>query len=342
MVSIIIPAYNCELTVESCIKSALNQTYKEIEVVLIDDGSNDRTLEIVKEIQQLDDRLIIISRENRGIAYTRNEGIQKAKGEYICFLDSDDWMYPEMISRLLTGADLSICCYEIETIKKELLSSELSTVMVEERLRYSAKELGALMSQETRLLYPLWNKMFRADLVRKYGLTFPLISCWEDACFVCRYLAVSRSATIINEPLYHYVFDENKESLSKKRFIPNRKEQYFSIYQEFAKTAEVCDASERVFHENNLRLMRNIIGDLAFNIPDNLSLKEQKQYITELKGYLKCRHILLKQISCSEMTDIVSKIGYLIFWRCPDGMAPIGYTLLSRLYQLLNKLRGRL
>ncbi len=112
-VSIIIPFYNAESTLDSCISSVIEQTYSLLEILLIDDGSRDKSLEIAKQYGQSDDRIIVLHHDNKGVSYTRNQGIEHATGEYIMFIDADDTVSPNWVERYVmfiveSNADIAI------------------------------------------------------------------------------------------------------------------------------------------------------------------------------------------------------------------------------------------
>ncbi len=116
MISIIVPVYKDEPYLRQCVDSILNQTYRDIEVLLIDDGSPDRCGEICDEFAKKDQRIRVFHTENKGLSAARNLGLREAKGEYIGFVDSDDWIEPDMYEVLLkrmqeTGADISVCSF---------------------------------------------------------------------------------------------------------------------------------------------------------------------------------------------------------------------------------------
>lgn len=102
MVTVIVPAYNAEKTIQNCINSIQKQSYKDIEIVVIDDGSTDRTKEIVQRLLRKDGRIKIISQYNQGASAARNKGIEKASGEYVTFVDADDEIEPQLIKVLIT------------------------------------------------------------------------------------------------------------------------------------------------------------------------------------------------------------------------------------------------
>ena len=114
MISIIVPVYKVEPYIHQCIRSILNQTYRDIEILLIDDGSTDKCGEICEEYARIDSRIQVFHTENKGLSAARNLGLMEAKGEYIGFVDSDDWIEPDMYESLLrqlgeSEADISAC-----------------------------------------------------------------------------------------------------------------------------------------------------------------------------------------------------------------------------------------
>ena len=105
LVSVIIPAYNAEKFLSQCVESIINQTYRNIEIIIVNDGSRDNTAEIAKECAKKDSRVKLINKENGGVTSARLKGVQEASGEWIGFVDSDDEIEPEMYERLLHNAE---------------------------------------------------------------------------------------------------------------------------------------------------------------------------------------------------------------------------------------------
>ena len=104
-VSIIIPVYNSEKYISKCLDSVLNQTYKNIEILVINDGSKDNSIDILREYEKKDDRIVVIDKENEGVAKTRNQGIKKATGDYIMFIDNDDFIDEDYVETYLKNTD---------------------------------------------------------------------------------------------------------------------------------------------------------------------------------------------------------------------------------------------
>ena len=112
MISIIVPVYNSEKYIDKCLDSILNQTYKDLEIVLVNDGSNDQSLKILEKYALRDTRIKVVNQENKGVAAARNTGLDNATGEYILYVDSDDWIENNMVERMVelsANADIVFC-----------------------------------------------------------------------------------------------------------------------------------------------------------------------------------------------------------------------------------------
>lgn len=121
LISVIVPVFNAQRFLPKCIGSILNQSYKNLEVLLIDDGSTDKSLEICKKYEQKDNRVVVISQENGGVSSARNNGLRRANGEYICFVDSDDWIPKksiELLYRAILVEDSDLAVGALKSIEK--------------------------------------------------------------------------------------------------------------------------------------------------------------------------------------------------------------------------------
>ena len=208
MISIIVPVYKVEPYLRQCVDSILNQTYRDIEVLLIDDGSPDRCGEICDEYTEKDDRIRVFHTENRGLSAARNLGLHKAKGEYIGFVDSDDWIEPDMYEMLLkrieeTGADVSVCSFYVEDAGTRK-SSDYS------RAIYLGKEsLRALV--DGRLSNYVWNKLYRNTIFQT--IIFPYRKNHEDIASMHLILNQANSVAVLDATKYHYRI--RNESITK-------------------------------------------------------------------------------------------------------------------------------
>ena len=215
LVSVIVPVYNSEKYLKECVESILNQTYTNIELILVDDGSGDLSGEICREYEKKDQRVIYIHKENGGVSSARNTGMRIAKGEYIAFVDSDDFISEDMFSNLISiEADFAMCGYEL-----------YDDMIKTPSFRYACKELfgdiGKLaMNVEDYLSPPFllgpWCKLFKTEIIRINSLQFPPdLSYGEDAVFVFDYLQKCSTISINSYVGYSYRKHSNL-TLSRK------------------------------------------------------------------------------------------------------------------------------
>ncbi|MBO4219602.1 MAG: glycosyltransferase [Clostridia bacterium] len=200
MISIVVPVYNVEKYVEKCIESILSQTYKDIEVLLIDDGSPDSSGEICDRFASIDSRVRVIHTPNRGVGAARNTGIANARGDYIGFVDSDDWLEPDMYETLLAelkaaDADICECGWFVEY-------SGSAKISVPERKLWTGDDTARGYFLETISVY-CWSKLYKRHLFEK--VLFPEGVTSEDVSAVCFLAVGAERVRTIDVPLYHYL-----------------------------------------------------------------------------------------------------------------------------------------
>lgn len=235
LVSVIIPCYNVEQYISQCLKSVVGQTYTNLQIICIDDGSQDGTLEILENFRFADQRITIISQENQGIAFARNQGLLKAEGDFVMFVDSDDWLDLDTIMRVFKNydnQDLIIFSYEREfkngSLPKDLnLQGEYKAAHIQRRLLGPIQqEMGNLDSIDA--LAPVWGKVYKKEILPENIIfkALTVIGTWEDGFFNLEVLENAKNVLIINEPLYHYrkfnstsYTSSYKENLQKKWFV---------------------------------------------------------------------------------------------------------------------------
>lgn len=217
-VSILIPAYNAGKYLRECIESIVNQTYGNLQIVIIDDGSKDNTFSISTEYAKSDSRIEVYTQENSGVAITRNNLLDKANGEYTLFIDADDWMEPEMVKALVdlvttTGADMAMCGHinqypdKISIPQKNF--GDPNVWMSGEFLR------KFLLHRE--LTGSLWNKLVKTSLWEKFT---PGISYGEDAMVIWQVLLKTAKMAVTKNQYYNYRINpgsiSNSGGLTKK------------------------------------------------------------------------------------------------------------------------------
>lgn len=206
-VSILIPVYNTEKYLRKCLESVVNQTLKEIEIIITNDGSSDNSENIIKEFMKLDDRIIYSKQKNSGLGATRNKGLELANGEYIAFLDSDDWVDKDFYEILYKEAkkgsyDLVVSSYLNEFKDKTILNDSKS----EDRISYLK---NVLRGNEAGFS---WNKLYKKELIKSNNLQFPLRGYFEnveDQYFTVRSIYYSKNIGFTNFSNIHYRHNEN-------------------------------------------------------------------------------------------------------------------------------------
>lgn len=240
MLSVIVPVYNCENHLDRCINSILNQTYRDIELILVDDGSGDKSGDICKRYAKEDNRVIYVYKENGGASSARNTGLDKAKGEFIQFADADDYLENNMCMELLDPAnesDIVICGYNLiagDNIKQMLPGNSKGNIKDIDRL------IPGLFSNW--FINSPWNKLYKRSLI-KNGFNTDC-SLGEDLLFNLEYLKGVNTFTAINKALYNYISD-NEGSLTKRRgqeYIQSIKDVYRSS-AEFYKNFCSCEST---------------------------------------------------------------------------------------------------
>ena len=231
LVSIIIPVYNVENYLEKCIRSVLNQTYEKIEVILVDDGSTDTSGQICDLYNSRESRIITVHQKNKGVSEARKAGFKKASGDFVIFVDSDDWVEREYVNELYTaishtGADMVSCAY-FEDYRH---SSKIVGNCGKPMKLYSG--LSAIKAVNDRIdIYPfLWNKIFSKNSLQELRDSVPVII-GEDYTIVIKALERMNKVVSISKPLYHYIKRESgvcNRGFSEKMFdvIDNYKDIY--------------------------------------------------------------------------------------------------------------------
>ena len=218
MVSVLIPAYNAEKTINRCIDSILCQTYQNIEIIIANDGSTDSTLPILSDYAEKDRRIIICSQPNKGVSAARNMCLKNAKGDYILYVDADDWIEPNMIQRMLElieDADFVLCESDHAEISEQVEYE--CNIKIE---HWNQKQQMQEFMKHKRMTGMLWNKLIRRSVID--GVCFNEKTGYgEDAEFLWKIIKKSQKMVVTNEVLYHHVLEDNSIShlsFSEKKY----------------------------------------------------------------------------------------------------------------------------
>lgn len=238
-ISIIIPVYNVEKYLKDCLNSIINQTFKDIEIICINDGSTDDSLNILLEYANFDKRIKIINQSNFGVSHARNQGIETAQGEYISFVDSDDWVdtnYFENLYDAITRHNADIACSTI--IRKRQRHQKY-------RVHYTKENVYSFLQEKIdacsvpKCCY-VWNKLYRTSLVKNHKFKERVY--FEDVLWTPQILKDSYKLVTIPNTNYYYRANKNsivKQKQSKKKQVDSYNAKKFII---------------KFFDENNLYL----------------------------------------------------------------------------------------
>lgn len=204
-ISVIIPVYNVEQYLEDCINSILGQSYSDLQIILIDDGSEDISGELCDRFAERDKRIQVIHQKNQGVAVARNTGLQIARGSYIGFVDPDDVIHPRMYEFLLqalnnNNADVAIC-HELAFEGENCAFSDYSEMHIED-VENTQQLVAHFMDDWTGPVNFVWNKLYKRDILR--DLQFPIGRLMEDVYFSADALCRVSKAVWIKECLYGY------------------------------------------------------------------------------------------------------------------------------------------
>ena len=246
VVSVIVPIYNIVSYIRECIDSIRMQTYRDIEIILIDDGSTDGSGMVCEEIASYDDRIRVIRQENRGVVFARGRGIDRANGRYMLFVDGDDWIEPDMIETLLNqigDAELitTKVCREIspnnwieecDQFPEGVYSGEDELIKIYEKMIYNFDN-GYVQPFLPGICY----RLFLSSLVKKIYKKMDInITYEEDAVFIYKYLLQCHSIVITHQSFYHYRYRKGSAMHSvNTKVLANINKVYLTLEEEFKK-----------------------------------------------------------------------------------------------------------
>lgn len=199
LVSVVVPVYNAESTIQCCVDSILSQTYRDIELLLIDDGSTDSSSLICDQISAADNRVKVFHKPNGGVSSARNLGIDYASGRYITFVDADDFAAPTLLEDLLAFSDYDVvaCHFDRNGLSRKHSEVEIFTT---DTYRHNVRHII-----DTDLFSAPWGKLFKLEIINKFSLKFDVqMKLCEDVVFVREYLLHSSCAVIIQKYDYKY------------------------------------------------------------------------------------------------------------------------------------------
>lgn len=321
LVSIIVPVYNSEKYIEKCISSIVNQTLKNIEIIIVNDGSTDNSINIISKLSNEDNRIKVINQKNSGVSAARNNGINNSNGEYIGFVDADDYIELEMYESMYSkaeefDADIVICNVKdiLESKEKVSLNFEDGLISIE-----NIKPKNFLKDKYFKLGSAVWHKIFKKSLIVENNIKFINYNevSSEDTIFNLQAMLKSKNIYCIDKPFYNYIIREN--SLTKSKIAKEN-----MIYR--------CKNTVNIIHkyceENNIDIDKYIYYLTYFEFINSLSYvhpKNLNNLSLGIKEYSKSEFYKksLKNIIFSNTLDIYfinHKNGYSTMYKIFDKM----------------------
>lgn len=257
-ISVIVPVYNVAEYLRECLDSIINQTLKDIEIICINDGSKDNSIEILSEYAKNDSRITVIDKENQGISIARNEGFEAARGEYVAFMDSDDYLLDmDYFERLLNAAEK----YQADIAVVGIIRGNDKKQQV--LLEYTHEEVAEEYIDKLKLCdVPdsnyVWNKIYKRESLKATGVVFPEGKMYEDIFYT--YQVLYKIGKVVSVPNINYFYRKRPNSIIKKsnkkamQDCKMAKQQMFDFFKE-----QNIDVSDFMTEEKKVRLFGQTI-----------------------------------------------------------------------------------
>lgn len=345
LISIIVPVYNTENYLEKCLYSLVNQTYKNIEIIIIDDGSPDNSMNIIQKFVLADNRVKVISQKNQGLSGARNTGMNNANGDYIMFIDSDDWIEIDTCEKAINAsekynADVVFWSYikEFSDLQKDnYLFDKTEIIWSEKNINQLSRRMVGLVGDELANpqsidnLVTAWGKLYKKSVIGDVRFTDTKIIGTEDALFNIEVFLGINSAVYIPDLLSHYRKD-NESSLThnyKKKLVSRWKEMYSRIKFLLDRN----DMSREYYDALKNRICFGLIG-LGISLAEDkkMSFKEKKK---EIYNILSMKHY---QIALKDLDFSYLPIQWKVFFKLAKNNNAL---LLLWLLEIMDYLRKK-
>lgn len=214
-ISVIVPVYNCEDYIYDCINSIIRQSFEDFELILLNDGSTDNSLNVCRSFVKDDKRILLVSHENMGVSLTRKKGVELSNGEYITFIDADDSIeedYLETLYNAMTESEADIVCCN----SKDDTEADAKAYILEKEYITDKKTLLEAYCKKKRYAYCIWAKLYKREVLK--GVEFPDMKYAEDAYVVLETFSKSKAVQLITYNGYHYT-DNPTGAMSKSKSV---------------------------------------------------------------------------------------------------------------------------
>ena len=291
LISIIIPIFNAEKSIKNCVQSLQNQTYSQLEIILVDDGSTDQSGIIIDNLATSDSRIKVIHQNNKGAGAARNQGLKYIHGDWVAFIDSDDTVEKDYIEKLLPDCNedvqMTLCGMTRVYPNGKKVIWRLYTQLSEYKESYNLPIHTLMTDINPYALTGPVCKLLKASIIREHHLYFPLeMKLGEDSFFVYSYLYYVKKVKVVNLWLYNYSFNEN--SLSQNA----------NSYDKILVAKRVYELSKRICEKNKI----NNLDTIQYHYIDGLMqvISSEKDWETRISCY--------QSIGALSRTNSVKKI----------------------------------
>lgn len=299
-ISVIMPVYNSERCIERAINSLTNQTMKHIEIICVNDGSTDSSLELLNKLASKDRRIRVISQDNKGAAEARNKGIEVARGEYLLFLDSDDFFYPELCFKTYVQAKrdkAEVCLFSarrrnVETGGLEDMGWVLKTKLLPDKKPFSSIDAKDNLYRITTACP--WTKLYKSKFVKRSGIRYQNLSNSNDVYFNRMLLSLAKRITYINDPFVEYSYNDSLSTQGTKDKAPTCFITAFERLKQELEKRNIFDLFEKAFDDmvkaetefNYYSLKDENAMKKCVNALDNCSFKYLFEHDIKFTNYL--------------------------------------------------------
>ena len=308
LISIIVPIYNVEKYLKKCIESIINQTYKNIEIILVDDGSPDNCGKICEEYSQKDKRIIVIHKENGGLSDARNKGIDIAKGDYLTFIDSDDFVNIDYIEKLyssikLNNTELAQCGISKVNENNEIIEK---LNYDENYIKTSHEILNELYGKHLIENVVVWNKMYAKELFK--NIRFPVGKIHEDEFTTYKLIYYSKNVAIVSDSLYNY--RQNNASIMGRKFNIKRLNLLEALEQ---RIQFFWDKNEKDLYEKSVKVYLEQLR--MYYIKTKKYIRNSKEIQQDIKRKYKIEYKKFMKVKEKTFKEMLKA---KIFYFCPD------------------------
>ena len=306
LLTVVIPVYNVEKYLNRCLKSILVQEWKNYDIILVDDGSTDRSPQICDDYVKAYDFISVIHKENGGLSEARNTGLSQAKGEYVYFPDSDDWLEPDTFIALAEALESQK--FDIISFNREFVKGEEDVIVSDsvETQVFDGKDAFVQMLKHSYITGFANDKVYRKSLFADHNIQFPIGKYYEDLGTNYKLFLSAKRVYATNQKYYHYLID-NPDSITQS-WNEKKFRDMFEFYKEvFYSTFVRSQLNQEELQISQLYYVNGLTHILASLYKSKLD----KKYI-DITNEVK-QELLKNNVSLSQMKDQPNKLKYILF-----------------------------